>query len=50
VEGHVRFLHKTVPDWLAILKTTQGDFVKINKDVNINDIVLKIEDTINKTN
>lgn len=42
-EAHIRLIAEVAPEWLTITKVSTGTYVKINKTMDINKIVEKIE-------
>ena len=39
IESHLDYLIKTQPNWIQKIKSTSSDYIKINKAVQINDLV-----------
>jgi len=50
VEDHIRLLSSKLPIFVTIIRSTQGEYVKINKDLDINDLLDSLKEIIRKFN
>jgi len=50
VEDHIRLLASKLPIFVTIIRSTQGEYVKVNKDLDINDLLDSLKEIIRKFN
>ncbi|XP_074656438.1 DNA replication factor Cdt1-like [Tubulanus polymorphus] len=48
VESHMRLIAEILPDWISVVKTHRGSFMKVDKNKDIAALVNKIETAIEK--